>query len=60
MNWTAWMMRLMPNLVASVSPPLRTKLVNFAKSFYDDAKKSENPWDHFIAEVINWAVGINV
>ena len=59
MDWTYWMLRLLPNLVASIDPPLRQELVTFAKTFREKAKKTENPWNHFIAAVISWAVGID-
>jgi len=59
MNWTKWLLRLLPNLVASVSPELRQRLVEFAKQFRADAKKTKNPWDDFAADVICWALGID-
>lgn len=59
MNWTAWFMKLLPNLVASISEPLRKALVDFAKKFREDAKKTPNPWDDFAADVLCWVVGID-
>lgn len=59
MDWTQWLMRLLPNLVASVSQPLREELVTFAKNFKVKAAKTENPWDDFAAAVICWALGID-
>ena len=53
------MLTLLPNLVASVDQPLRTELVTFAKGFREKAQKTENPWNHFIAAVLAWAVGID-
>lgn len=59
MNWQKWLLRLLPNLVASISGPLRTELINFAKEFQIKAKKTENPWDDFAADVMCWALGID-
>lgn len=59
MNWQKWLLRLLPNLVASISGPLRTDLINFAKDFQIKAKKTENPWDDFAADVLCWALGID-
>lgn len=59
MNWSTWVMKLLPNLIASVDPPLRQKLIAFAKEFHEAAGKTANPWNHFVAEVIAWAVGLN-
>ncbi|MBA7690014.1 hypothetical protein ES703_98533 [subsurface metagenome] len=60
MNWQKWLLRLLPNLVASISAPLRQKLIQFAKEFRAEAKKTENPWDDFAADVLCWALGIDV
>jgi len=59
MNWTGWLLKLLPNLVASISAPLRTELVNFAKKFREDAKKTPNPWDDFAADIICFVLGVN-
>ncbi len=59
MNWQKWLLRLLPNLVASISGPLRTDLVNFAKEFRIKAKKTPNPWDDFAADVMCWALGVD-
>jgi len=59
MNWTAWLLKLLPNLVASISEPLRKLLVDFAKDFRERAKKTPNPWDDFAADILCWVVGID-
>lgn len=59
MNWSAWFMKLLPNLIASVTPELRKSLMEFAKQFRVDCKKTENPWDDFLADVICWALGVD-
>ena len=53
------MLKLLPNLVASISAPLRDQLVKFAKQFREDAKKTPNPWDDFAADVLCFVVGID-
>ena len=59
MDWARWLLRLLPNLLASISAPLRKALVDFAKQFREDAKKTDNPWDDFAADVICWILGID-
>ncbi len=59
MNWSAWLLRLLPNLIASLSANLRTELINFAKKFREDAKKTDNPWDDFLADIICYVLGID-
>jgi len=59
MDWSKWFMKLLPNLIASVSSPLRKSLVDFAKSFREEAKKTENPWDDFLAALICSMLGID-
>lgn len=59
MDWTKWLFKLFPNLLASISAPLRQSMVDFAKDFRVKAKKTENPWDDFAADVICWVLGID-
>ena len=59
MNWAQWLLKLLPNLIASISEPLRKELVTFAVSFRESAKKTANPWDDFAADVICWVLGVN-
>ena len=59
MDWVKWLLILLPNLLASTSPDLRRMLTDFAKTFKEAAKKTANPWDDFIAELICWATGVN-
>lgn len=59
MDWTQWFIKLLPNLVASVTPDLRKRLVEFAKQFRADCKKTENPWDDFLAALICSMLGID-
>lgn len=59
MDWSKWFLQLLPNLIASVSAPLREQLVTFAKKFKADAAKTENPWDDFLAALICTMLGID-
>ncbi len=59
MDWSKWFLQLLPNLIASVSAPLRQQLVTFAKKFKEDAAKTENPWDDFLAALICTMLGID-
>ncbi|MBA7622226.1 hypothetical protein ES703_29600 [subsurface metagenome] len=59
MDWTKWLLKLLPNLVASISAPLRTELIKFAKNWREEAKKTDNPWDDFAADVFCWVLGID-
>lgn len=59
MDWSKWLLKLFPNLVASISKPLRDELVIFAKNFREKAKKTENPWDDFAADFICYVLGID-
>lgn len=59
MDWTKWLLKLLPNLVASVTPALREQMIVFAKKFREDAKKTPNPWDDFAADAICWVIGLD-
>jgi len=59
MNWLKWLLKLYPNLIASISAPLRTELIEFAKNFKVKAAKTPNPWDDFAAEVLCFVLGID-
>lgn len=59
MDWKKWFFKLLPNLLASISGPLRKSMIDFAKNFREEAKKTENPWDDFAADVICWVLGID-
>lgn len=59
MDWTKWLFKLLPNIMVSISGPLRAELVSFAKEFKVKAKKTENPWDDLVAEGLCWLVGVD-
>lgn len=59
MDWTFWLLKLLPNLVASVSPDLRQELITFVKNFKAKTKKTDNPWDDFAAAIMCWVLGID-
>jgi len=59
MDWAAWLLKLLPNLLASISAPLRKSMVDFVKQFQEEAKKTDNPWDDFAAAVLAWLIGLD-
>lgn len=49
-----WMIRLLMWLLPQVSEELRTRLVEFAQKFREDARETENPLDDLLADIICW------
>lgn len=49
-----WLFKLLHLILTTASGPLREKLVKFAKDFRDEAKKTANPWDDVLADIICW------
>lgn len=49
-----WMIRLLMWLLPQVSEELRTRLVEFAQKFREDARQTENPLDDLLADIICW------
>jgi len=55
---SSWILRLLPLILQAISEPLRNELVKFAKKFREDARKTPNPWDDFIADIICWLLQV--
>ena len=53
-----WLIGLLRQILGVVSGPLRDTLVNFAKSFRASARKTENPWDDVLADIICWLLQV--
>lgn len=53
-----WWLRLLAMVLAAISGPLRQDLIKFAEEFRAKAKKTENPWDDFLADIICWLLGM--
>lgn len=54
---TRWL-RLITLILAALSGPMKEELIQFAKKFREDARKTPNPWDDFAADIICWLLGI--
>ncbi|GAI70543.1 unnamed protein product, partial [marine sediment metagenome] len=50
-----WMLRLISLILGVISGPLREELIAFALAFREKAKKTSNPWDDYVADIICWA-----
>lgn len=44
--------------MAAVSGPLREQLERFARQFREDARKTSNPMDDILADILCWLLGI--
>ena len=54
-----WLFRLLMLVLAALSGPLREELVKFAKEFREKARKTENPWDDVVADILCWLLQID-
>jgi len=49
-----WLIKLLAQILQVVSAPLRDTLVKFANDFREQARKTPNPWDDVLADIICW------
>ena len=49
-----WIITLIRAILSSSSGPLRKTLNDFAISFKESAKKTANPWDDILADILCW------
>lgn len=54
-----WIIELIRRILSSASGPLRKTLIDFAISFREQAKKTPNPWDDILANIICWILQVN-
>ena len=54
-----WLFRLLMLALAALSAPLREALVKFAKEFREKARKTENPWDDLVADILCWLLQVD-
>lgn len=54
-----WLIKLLVLVLPLVTPELRDKLVEFAKSFREDAKATDNPLDDVLAAILCGLLGID-
>lgn len=54
-----WIVKLLMWLLPLISGPLRERLESFAKGFREDARKTDNPLDDLLADILCWLLGIS-
>ncbi len=54
-----WIFKLLLQILSVISGPLRTQLTDFAKKFREDARKTANPWDDILADIICWLLQVD-
>ncbi|GAI16062.1 unnamed protein product [marine sediment metagenome] len=54
-----FIIRLFAQILGAASPAIRTDLVTFCKKYKEEAKKTPNPWDDILAEMLCWIVGVD-
>ena len=54
-----WIIELIRKILGSASGPLRKVLTDFAVSFRDQARKTANPWDDILADIICWVLQVD-
>lgn len=58
MNWKEFLNRLVLQILGSISENLLAGLKEFAIKFRADARKTANPWDDVLADLICGMLGI--
>ena len=58
MNWKNFVDRLVLQILGSISGDLMTGLKDFAVKFRNQARKTTNPWDDVLADLICGLLGI--
>jgi len=53
-----WLLRLLSWILPLISVPLRKQLEEFARQFREDARKTDNPADDILADILCWMLGI--
>lgn len=53
-----WWLRLIGLVLAALSGPMREELVKFAKAFREQARKTTNPWDDYVADILCWLLQV--
>jgi len=54
-----WILELIRKILMSASGPLRKTLEDFAISFREQAKKTANPWDDILADILCWVLQVD-
>ena len=53
-----WFFTLLMQVLGAMTPQLRKTLEAFAKDFREQARKTPNPWDDLLADVICSLLGV--
>lgn len=53
-----FLIRLFAQILATATPTVRAELVKFCTDFRASAKKTPNPWDDILAEMLCWICGV--
>lgn len=53
-----FMLRLISQIFSVASPAMRAELAKFCSDYKESAKKTPNPWDDILAEMLCWIVGV--
>lgn len=58
MDWKKFLSNMVAQMLASVSSELLENLKSFAVEFRSDTRKTVNPWDNVLADLICGILGI--
>ena len=58
MDWKKFFQQIAARILGSVSANLLVGLKDFANSFREQARKTDNPWDDILADFICGMLGI--
>lgn len=53
-----FLIQLFAQILAVATPAFREQLVKFCIEYRDAAKKTPNPWDDILANLLCWMVGV--
>jgi len=56
----SFIINILRPIIAILTPMLRESLSDVLLKFYSDAKKTDNPWDDFLAQVFLQLLGIPI
>lgn len=54
-----FIIRLFAQILGAATPAMRAELEKFCTDYRESAKKTPNPWDDILAEMLCWICGVN-
>lgn len=54
-----FLIKLFAQILAAASPEMRAALAKFCIDYKASAKKTPNPWDDILADMLCWIVGVD-